>query len=625
VSRRPLVEMKKSELIAELERYRQLESLFDATERVARIGHYEWDFTEDRLGRCSEEYAKLFGMSIEEVMEAQSSWDKTLGQVHPEDLEIYRNAAETMPDAQALDVEYRILRKDGEVRYVREISVVVFDKSNGKVGSFGILQDITEQEKYKRDLEYRDMLAVQAEEITDIGYFIFDLIDETYDYISPGFARIHGVTCEEYLQRVASREDDMSDVHEEDYERLANVYQQHRDQGTDFSVDYRIYRADGEIRWIREVSRLYTVADGKMKQSIGVLQDITDSAENERALEYRDALAQQAESITDIGHFIYDEEQERYLFVSPGCARIHSQSVEEFMLRQSVAADIEDIHEDDRERVAAEYRHSIETGEECAVEYRIIRPDGKQRWVRELGNAHKMKNGRISQTMGVMQDITSQKDAEEQMLAAKGELEAKVEQRTRELAETVKLLKEEISEREKVSAELKFLANHDALTGLPSLRLCKDRLERSLIESRRNDLMSAVVFVDLDGFKAINDTYGHDFGDIVLKVTAGRIRAEIRETDTVARIGGDEFVVIITGVPELEVIERVAANIVEQIGQVIQINQQEVSIGASLGIALYPEDGNTPEELIRQADAAMYRVKHSGKNNYGFSRSTQLN
>ena len=626
MSDRALQSMTKSELIAELKRYRHLEVLFDATESVAKIGHYEWDYTEDRLSRCSEEYARLYGMTIEEIMAAQSSWEKTLEQIHPEDRETYRTVAESMPNSQSLDTQYRIFRQDGEVRYIHEIGVVVVDKNNSKVGSFSIMQDITDQEKYQRDLEYRDMLAQQAEEITDIGYFIFDLVKETYNYISPGFARIHGASSEEYMQRVESREDDMADVHVDDYDRLANVYMQHREQGMDYSVDYRIHRADGEIRWIREMSRVYTVADGKMQQSLGVLQDITALTRNERDLENREALAKQAESITDIGHFIYDENEERYIYASPGCARIHGQSLEEYMRRsQSVKADISDIHEDDRDRVAAEYQQSVETGEDCAIEYRLIRADGKTRWIRELGTAHKMEDGRIAHTLGVMQDITSQKDAESQLLAARDELEAMVDLRTQELAETVSRLQEEINEREKASAELKFLANHDALTGLPSLRLCKDRLERSLIESRRNDLMSAVMFLDLDGFKAINDTYGHEFGDIVLKVAAGRIKAEIRETDTVARIGGDEFVVIITGVPDLQVIKRVADNLVEQVAQMIQVNQQEVSVGASIGIALYPEDGNTPEELIRQADRAMYRVKHSGKNNYGFSQTSQLN
>jgi len=186
-------------------------------------------------------------------------------------------------------------------------------------------------------------------------------------------------------------------------------------------------------------------------------------------------------------------------------------------------------------------------------------------------------------------------------------------------------LQEEIVEREKISAELKFLANHDALTGLPSLRLCKDRLERSLIESRRSQKMTAVMFVDLDGFKIVNDTYGHEFGDIVLRTTAERIKAEIREVDTVARIGGDEFIIIMSSVPSLGIVERVAANLIEQISQTIQLNQREVSVGASLGIALYPDDGTTADELIRRADAAMYRVKNSGKNNFGFSQVQQLN
>ena len=286
-------------------------------------------------------------------------------------------------------------------------------------------------------------------------------------------------------------------------------------------------------------------------------------------------------------------------------------------------ADIADIHEQDRARVAAEYRHCIESGEDCAVEYRIIRADDKIRWIRELSTAHKMEKGRITQTLGVMQDITPQKDVEAKMLATRNELEAMVELRTRELAETVGRLQEEITEREKVSAELKFLANHDALTGLPSLRLCKDRLERSLIESRRNDLMSAVIFIDLDGFKAINDCYGHELGDMVLKITAGRIKAEIRETDTVARIGGDEFIVIITGVPDMQVIRRVADSLIAQVSQTIRLNGEKVHVGASLGIALYPEHGDTAEELIRQADRAMYRVKHSGKNNYGFCQTSR--
>ena len=133
------------------------------------------------------------------------------------------------------------------------------------------------------------------------------------------------------------------------------------------------------------------------------------------------------------------------------------------------------------------------------------------------------------------------------------------------------------------------------------------------------------MFLDLDGFKEINDSYGHEFGDLVLKVTADRIKAEIRETDTVARIGGDEFVIILSSLPQMDIVDRIASNLIGQIGQLIHIEENQVAVNASIGIALYPEDGTTSEELIRNADKAMYMVKRAGKNNFGFVRPEKLN
>jgi len=374
------------------------------------------------------------------------------------------------------------------------------------------------------------------------------------------------------------------------------------------------------------MSKADLIAEIKRFRKREDLFDITDSRKHERNLEYRDTLTQHAESITDIGHFIYDENLHNYLYLSPGFARIHGSTVEDYMEKiQSLEDDLADVHEDDRERVAEEYRHYRSTYEDCAIEYRLLRADGKTRWIRELGTAHKVVDGQIIETLGVVQDITPQKVAEERMLEEQARLEKMVTERTQELADTVMRLEEEIIEREKISAELKFLANHDALTGLPSLRLCKDRLERSLIESRRNHKLTAVMFIDLDGFKAVNDTYGHEFGDVVLRTTASRIKAVIREIDTVARIGGDEFVIIMSSVPDSDIVQRIAVNLIEQISQLIQIDQIEVSVGASVGIALYPDDGTTADELIRQADKAMYQVKNSGKNNFGFHQTQRLN
>ena len=132
------------------------------------------------------------------------------------------------------------------------------------------------------------------------------------------------------------------------------------------------------------------------------------------------------------------------------------------------------------------------------------------------------------------------------------------------------------------------------------------------------------MFLDLDGFKEINDQHGHEFGDLVLKTTADRIKAEIRETDTVARIGGDEFVIILSSLPEIAIAERIATTLIAQIARPVLIKNVEVVTSASIGISLYPEHGTTAEKLIRSADKAMYQVKHQGKNSFGFFNSVSL-
>ena len=142
---------------------------------------------------------------------------------------------------------------------------------------------------------------------------------------------------------------------------------------------------------------------------------------------------------------------------------------------------------------------------------------------------------------------------------------------------------------------------------------------QSLAEARRQRQMSAVMFLDLDGFKAVNDRHGHEVGDLLLKATADRIKDAIRETDTVARIGGDEFVIILTNLPDRSIAARIADNLIRQISAPLRAGKVDIQVGASVGIALYPEHGDVAEELMRAADDAMYRVKHRGKNNYDFA------
>lgn len=171
----------------------------------------------------------------------------------------------------------------------------------------------------------------------------------------------------------------------------------------------------------------------------------------------------------------------------------------------------------------------------------------------------------------------------------------------------------DITERRAAQKTIEHLATHDTLTDLPTLRLANDRLATALAQAKRRREKTALLFIDLDGFKGVNDTWGHEAGDQVLKTVASRMRAVLRESDTAARIGGDEFLVILPNLVDREAARFVAEKILEQILLPIPGQHWTAQVGASVGIAVYPEDADQAEELWRKADSAMYRVKKGGK------------
>lgn len=166
--------------------------------------------------------------------------------------------------------------------------------------------------------------------------------------------------------------------------------------------------------------------------------------------------------------------------------------------------------------------------------------------------------------------------------------------------------------------EFQFLAQHDALTGLPNRMLFRDRLERALARARRVETQVALLFLDLDRFKHINDSLGHQVGDQVLVAIAEQLRHCVRESDTVARLGGDEFVVILEQVDGAEAVRSSAQKILDHLASGLSVADQHFVLGASIGIGLYPDDARDPDELMRLADVAMYRAKDQGRNNYQF-------
>ncbi|WP_110459019.1 GGDEF domain-containing protein [Shewanella algidipiscicola] len=178
-------------------------------------------------------------------------------------------------------------------------------------------------------------------------------------------------------------------------------------------------------------------------------------------------------------------------------------------------------------------------------------------------------------------------------------------------------VKEDITDLKEAKKRIRHLANHDALTGLPTRTLFMQRLNDALLAENSHN--RAVLFVDLDGFKAINDSFGHDAGDQLLIAATQRLSYSIRDIDIAARIGGDEFLILCTEIENQASVKLVAERIVNVLKQPFTYGDTEVAISASIGIALYPQHSDNADTLVKMADKAMYQVKRQGKNNYAFA------
>jgi len=176
----------------------------------------------------------------------------------------------------------------------------------------------------------------------------------------------------------------------------------------------------------------------------------------------------------------------------------------------------------------------------------------------------------------------------------------------------------DITERKRAASRIEELATRDPLTGLPNRLLLADRLDHSITGARRANRMLAVMFIDLDGFKAVNDRFGHGMGDVLLKAVGDRLSLLVRKGDTLARLGGDEFIVLLDGIKTQQDAAQVAEKVLSVVRQPYEIDGQRLEIGASIGIAIFPLDGTDSTMLLRNADTAMYAAKADGRGTYRF-------
>jgi len=237
----------------------------------------------------------------------------------------------------------------------------------------------------------------------------------------------------------------------------------------------------------------------------------------------------------------------------------------------------------------------FKTGVPCEHEEEFTDAFGTTHLIATKKSLHKDAAGNLF-LVGVIRDITERKRAEE------------------ELRQTAQELSRSNTELKLSGDRLRYLAYHDPLTGLANRKQFHERLSQSLDWARSNNQLMALMFLDLDGFKQVNDTLGHDIGDQLLKVIAQRLTRGLRCSDIVSRLGGDEFTVILSGIPQVEYATKVAEKILQSLSQVVVLEGHNVFVTVSIGISIYPLDGEVEEILIKKADMAMYRAKQLGRN-----------
>jgi diguanylate cyclase (GGDEF)-like protein/PAS domain S-box-containing protein len=492
--------------------------------------------------------------------------------LHPEDRERAIGAmARAIERDEPFDCEFRLRRADGGYVWVHGHGRAVRDASGAATRFAGSIIDISDRRAVEERLrESESHFRHLVETANDLVWAVDR--EGRWTYLSPRATRqIFGCEPEDMLgQRLADAQP------ERERERTAAMLARVLNEGTASHFQATCRNRKGEEVTLSLNATSQRGPGGAIVGVTGTATDISALKATER--EVSAALAEQ--------QLIFDAVSEGIVLVQHHAVRkCNSKFAEMFgyPIAEVLGQPLLLVYADpaDWDHVQRQSRAAMGRGAVYATELQVRRRDGSTFWCEFRGRAID-PSAPDEGAIWIVIDISSRKERERR---------------------------------------IQHLADHDALTGLLNRRLLEDRLEQALTLARRNDALVSVMLIDLDGFKAVNDQFGHLMGDYVLRTVAKRLRECVRESDTVARLGGDEFVVLLAGQRLPEDASLVAEKILATLTEPVAAGGRRFEVGASIGISIYPRDGTTPEALLKHADAAMYRVKEAGKNRYQFYSS----
>ncbi|MGZ8357522.1 MAG: EAL domain-containing protein [Telluria sp.] len=500
---------------------------------------------------------------------------------------------------EAPEVQFR--RRDGSLFWCR-VRAKAVDAERNEEGTIWILEDVTEAR--------RTMNEGQAI-MTNASFGIVLSRDRVIRRYNRCFSEMFGYQAGEAVGasgRVLYPSDDV-------FAQIGAVAYPLIAAGKPFQTELDLVRKDGSQMWVQLIAFAVN-PDDSAAGTIWIIEDRTEQKRAEETL--RNALLENQAildsavlgiAVIDNGYNLRCNSKMEELF-GYGPGEINGLSV------QSLYPD-----KAGWEMARSETSRNFHSGRVSMSEYQLVRKDGTTFWARLSGRPFDLSKV-TGRSVWLVDDVTARREAAEAIRRARDELEVRVLERTAELAGANTLLQAEIVERRQAEARVHHMAYHDSLTGLPNRSLLADRLDRAMLAAQRSDRKLAVMFIDLDRFKTINDSLGHLTGDYLLKEVASRLCRAVRASDTVARLGGDEFVVLVPGIREADECNQVAEKIIDALAAPIPFEGRMLHITPSIGICVYPVDGADVETLMRHADAAMYHAKASGRNNHQFFNQT---
>lgn len=417
-----------------------------------------------------------------------------------------------------------------------------------------------------KNLKRSEQSLRNAHRIAKLGNWELD-IDKDYLWCSDEIFHLFGIKPENFERSYAGL---LTSVHPEDRKVFDSKVKDSLRAGDPFSLEHRILRHDGSLCVINQQVEVSFLGGGKALRMIGTAQDVTDKRKSEDSLK----LLKEAVERLPIGITISDLEG-KIIYTNPAEAQMHGYTLEELSDKEA------------RMFAPAKLKKSVPPDEFHKLKV----------WKRETVNLR--KKGETHEEFPVYLTSIPVKNAEEVPLG---------------FITTC----EDITERKQAEREIEKLAYQDILTGLPNRALFQDRLEKAIALARREGRQLCVMFLDLDRFKDVNDSQGHVFGDKLLWSVAERLRRCIREADTLARMGGDEFVIVFTSVEASDQAAMAAERILSVFSQPFELEGRQIYSSTSIGIAMYPSDGSDVSDLLKSADTAMYYAKSRGRHTYRF-------